>query len=212
MPIPSQSHEDLRPRQLVRDRVYTEIRDAILTGVLLPGERLEEAGLREWLGVSSTPIRQALQTLAVEGFVETAPQSYTAVTTPHPEQARENLQTIGVLLSGMSILTLPALDAGQLARLATLAGAAAVRNRPGDGRTAVEAYFGALFELCPNTVLTRLAMQAGMSLAYQLTVAHHALDAELSGLSDGFRALQEALAANDVETAEAATRRIFLLP
>jgi len=211
MPIPVPPHNESAPRQLVRDRVYAEIRRAILTGVLLPGERLDEAKLRDWLGASSTPIREALQTLAIEGYVETVPQSYTAVTVPRPEHARDNLQTIGVLLSGMSLLTLPSTNAEQRSRLSTLAGVVVDGLGSGSGRAAIEAYFGALLELCPNSVLNQLAIDAGTSLAYQLTVAHDNLRGELSQLADSFATLRDALDADDLVAAESATRRIFLL-
>lgn len=211
MPIPPSPHPTRAPRRLVRDRVYAQIREAILTGVLLPGERLDEAKLREWLGVSSTPIREALHTLAVEGYVDSAPQSYTAVAPPQPERARENFQTIGVLLCGMSLLTLPVTTVEQRTRLASLADAAVPGRRNGSDRPAIEAYFEALVEMCPNPALVQLAIDAGTSLAYQLTVSHERLDGDLSPLADGFETLRDALVANDLARAECATRRIFLL-
>ncbi|WP_330208356.1 MULTISPECIES: GntR family transcriptional regulator [unclassified Pseudomonas] len=46
-----------------------EIRELILRGQLAPGQRVTEAGLAELLGVSRTPVRQALPTLAQEGYL-----------------------------------------------------------------------------------------------------------------------------------------------
>lgn len=48
------------------------LRALILSGELAPGERLTESGLADRLGLSRTPIRNALPALAVEGFLEPA--------------------------------------------------------------------------------------------------------------------------------------------
>jgi DNA-binding GntR family transcriptional regulator len=50
--------------------VTDQIRFAILSGTLIPGEELREQALAHWLGVSATPVRVALARLAGEGMVE----------------------------------------------------------------------------------------------------------------------------------------------
>lgn len=52
------------------DRVYRELRQAILLGELAAGVRLREADLAESLGVSRTPVREALRRLGAEGLAE----------------------------------------------------------------------------------------------------------------------------------------------
>jgi DNA-binding GntR family transcriptional regulator len=51
------------------DRVYTEIRRMAMDFRFLPGERLNEAVLAKELGVSRTPLREALNRLSAEGFL-----------------------------------------------------------------------------------------------------------------------------------------------
>ncbi len=58
----------------LRDVVFNTLRDAILTGKLSPGERLMENHLAEQLGVSRTPIREALRMLEQEKLVELVPR------------------------------------------------------------------------------------------------------------------------------------------
>lgn len=58
----------------LRDVVFNTLRDAILTGKLVPGERLMENQLAEKLGVSRTPIREALRMLEIENLVELVPR------------------------------------------------------------------------------------------------------------------------------------------
>ncbi len=58
----------------LRDVVFNTLRDAILTEKLQPGERLMENQLAEKLGVSRTPIREALRMLELENLVELTPR------------------------------------------------------------------------------------------------------------------------------------------
>ena len=58
----------------LRDVVFNTLRDAILTGKLVPGERLMENQLAEKLGASRTPVREALRMLELENLVELVPR------------------------------------------------------------------------------------------------------------------------------------------
>lgn len=58
----------------LRDVVFNTLRQAILTGELKPGERLMEIHLADRLGVSRTPIREAIRKLELEGLVIMIPR------------------------------------------------------------------------------------------------------------------------------------------
>ena len=58
----------------LRDVVFNTLRRAILTGQLKPGERLMEVHLANKLGVSRTPIREAIRKLELEGLVIMIPR------------------------------------------------------------------------------------------------------------------------------------------
>ena len=58
----------------LRDVVFNTLRKAILTGQLKPGERLMEVHLADRLGVSRTPIREAIRKLELEGLVTMIPR------------------------------------------------------------------------------------------------------------------------------------------
>lgn len=58
----------------LRDVVFNTLRQAILTGELKPGERLMEIHLADRLGVSRTPIREAMRKLELEGLVVMIPR------------------------------------------------------------------------------------------------------------------------------------------
>ena len=59
--------------QSVVDHVYSALRERILSGELPRGTKLRQASLAEELGVSRTPLREALRRLATEGLVEFSP-------------------------------------------------------------------------------------------------------------------------------------------
>lgn len=65
---------DLNEYLPLRDLVFNALRDAILKGELIPGERLLENKLAERMGVSRTPIREAIRKLELEGLVTMIPR------------------------------------------------------------------------------------------------------------------------------------------
>ena len=77
MPLPT--HAAKLPRAKARDEVYIQLRDWIVQGALGPGEALRDQDIAARLGVSRTPVREALLRLEVEGFVETAHNRWTRV-------------------------------------------------------------------------------------------------------------------------------------
>ena len=89
MPISAEKLNTQPARHLVADR----IRESILDGSLVPGERLVERKLADTLGVSQSAIREALIQLELEGHVTKKPNSATYVT--HLSQ-RELENTIAV--------------------------------------------------------------------------------------------------------------------
>lgn len=73
LPIKLDSYKPLR------EVVSETLRDAIVAGTLKPGERLMEIQLAEELGVSRTPVREAIRKLELEGFVIMIPRRGTYV-------------------------------------------------------------------------------------------------------------------------------------
>jgi GntR family transcriptional regulator, vanillate catabolism transcriptional regulator len=77
--------------------VALRIREMILRGELRPGERLAEIGLAERLGVSRTPIRQALPALAREGLLAAAGRRGYVVRSFSPDDVLDAIETRGLL-------------------------------------------------------------------------------------------------------------------
>ncbi len=72
-------HQDKLQRTFVREEAYLILRDQIVEGRLEPGRKLRDKELAEQLGVSRTPIREALLRLEEEGLVQTKPNCSTLV-------------------------------------------------------------------------------------------------------------------------------------
>ncbi len=76
----------------LRDVVFNTLRQAILKGELKPGERLMEIQLAELLGVSRTPIREAIRKLELEGLVLMIPRKGAEVAKISEKSLRDVLE------------------------------------------------------------------------------------------------------------------------
>ena len=86
MPVP-----EIAPvsRVCLRDAAYERLRDWILDGTLAPDEQLRDEALAEALGMSRTPVREALQRLEDDGLVVTTATRRSFVSPVTLTQARE---------------------------------------------------------------------------------------------------------------------------
>lgn len=84
-------------RQRLHDIVIDHLRGSITEGVLAPGTKLNERELCETLGISRTPLREALKVLAVEGLIEINPNRGASVARMSELEIRETFE----LMSGI---------------------------------------------------------------------------------------------------------------
>lgn len=84
-------------RHLLRDDVYRRLRDAIVDGTFAPGEQLKDLELAEWLGVSRTPVREALLRLAQGGLVVAQPGRSTTVSTLDDREVRDARDVVAAM-------------------------------------------------------------------------------------------------------------------
>ena len=93
MPVPKSTVEN-SPRKLLRDVVLEKMLAAIQDGTLQAGERLNDDELVQWLGVSRTPIREAIAKLVDYGMVEMEANRYTRVATPTRKEYDDAYQVL----------------------------------------------------------------------------------------------------------------------
>jgi len=72
-----------------KDFAYESIKQAIISGKLVPGDRLREADIAEQMGISRGPVREAFSRLSQEGLIYSHPYRETVVAEMNPEQIEE---------------------------------------------------------------------------------------------------------------------------
>ncbi len=68
------SLKPIAPPKTLKEMAYASIKEAILTGGMKPNEIYSEPSLSEMLNISRTPVREALQDLVIEGYVQALPK------------------------------------------------------------------------------------------------------------------------------------------
>ena len=91
--------DSLKPinQSVLRNDVFKQVKKAILQGIFPAGERLSEASLAKKLGVSRTPVREALHRLEMEGLVDTVPRRGTFVKELAFDQLEEIYRVRGLI-------------------------------------------------------------------------------------------------------------------
>lgn len=112
---------------------YATLRDAIIAGSLAPDERLYESRIAEQLGISRTPVREALAMLEMEGFVLSAPNRGSVVRRIRPAEVRDTFAVRLVLEGHAARIAAGRIDEASLAELERLQ--AEMDQRLATGRT-----------------------------------------------------------------------------
>ena len=198
--------EDLLPQLDAISRaelVATAIERAILRGDLRAGERLAERDLAERLGVSKTPVREALKVLARRGLVVSHPYRGTQVRTIRPEEAR-NIYEVRLLLEPEAVrLATPLHDAESLRACRDAlreAGAAAERGEMADLSLANRRFHRALYAPCPNDLLVALVEDVQDQVA-MISVSAWRREATWTNEADEHEAILRAVESHDAESA-----------
>ena len=136
VPVPAQT---IAPRPLLRDDVFSRLRTAIIDGTFAPDEQLRDTDLATWLGVSRTPVREALLELARAGLVRTTPGRSTVVA-PLDAQAVRHAQAVVAALHALAVrLAVPRLSADDIERMRQLNAEFTTAHATGDTDAALRA-------------------------------------------------------------------------
>jgi DNA-binding GntR family transcriptional regulator len=195
-------------RSPVRPQVYTVLRDAILTSELEPGAALSESDLAARLGVSRTPVREALISLTGEGLIEIYPQLGTFVSKIRGSEVSQ-LQFIRQTLECASIrLTADRISDERVSEL---------RQVLEEQRRFAERSDYPAFHSVDDVLHRRMAEIAGLPKIWEVVqAAKMHLDrlrrlslpvpSQMSRLIDEHQAVVDALAARNANAAEQALR------
>ncbi|MCE5282763.1 MAG: GntR family transcriptional regulator, partial [Deltaproteobacteria bacterium] len=99
---PPQSSKPKRNGLSVREKTYEYLKSSILSGRFTPGERLTEEHLAEELGISRTPVREALHKLEQDGLIEPLETRGFCIPSDSPEEI-EDLFELRTVLEGYTL-------------------------------------------------------------------------------------------------------------
>ena len=192
----------------LRELVFENIRQAIVKGIFAPGERLMEIQLADDLGVSRTPVREAIRKLELEGFEVMIPRRGTYVANLSIKDINDVYEiriSLDVLAAGLAAERIEPEELEELNRL-LLEISEAARTGPMDKIVRLDtAFHDVLYKASRNdrlrNIINNLREQItgirGTSMRYP---------GRLADTLEEHRALVDSIAARDSERAQAAAR------
>lgn len=185
----------------LRDVVFNTLRDAILTGKLLPGERLMENQLADKLGVSRTPVREALRMLELEHLVELVPRKGAQVLDMSEKDIVDILEVRSALEGLATSLACKKMSRDDLQRLKAQEAdfEQAVAERDVERFVEIdETFHDAIFEATENTKLIQMFKNLRIQL-YRYRMAHAKQDMAMSTIVAHHRSIIRAIENRDAE-------------
>jgi DNA-binding GntR family transcriptional regulator len=123
MPSPQESIHAKLPkvtRLRLHDTVVEHLRNFIVEGTLTPGTKLNERELCEALGISRTPLREAIKVLAVEGLVDITPNHGASVAKMTEFEIRETFELMSGLEAFSGLLACERITPDEIANIKAL--------------------------------------------------------------------------------------------
>jgi DNA-binding GntR family transcriptional regulator len=161
MPIPIRTPQTAQ-RSLMWQDAYQVLTEAIVRGDLAPGEQVRDSEIAERLGLSRTPVREAMSRLVDVGLIESKVGAYTRVTSLNRKDAEASLAVLKALDQLAVREGLQRLDAKSRQAMEKANRDFVKAVEQGSAWRALEAddrFHGVLVELADNPLLTRLMTQ-----------------------------------------------------
>jgi DNA-binding GntR family transcriptional regulator len=195
--------------QTLREKILETIRDAILKGTLVPGEKVAEPELAERFGISRTPIREAFRQLESEGYLTVIPRKGAVVTSLSERDIQEFYSIKSILEGYAARIAAERLSERDLERLETINERLAQLAREGDVKTffRVHSEFHELFiRAAGNDKLLELINQLLLKFN-RLRMASLSLPGRMEISVQEHRKIIEAFKERDGEKADGLVRR-----
>lgn len=212
--VPEQQNRKV-VRHSVRGQVLDALRAALVEGELAPGEIYSGPALGERFGVSATPVREAMQQLALQGVVECLPNRGFRVLTRTPAQMAELAEVRALLEVPVMLRLARTLPPGAWAALGPVAAQAAEAAAAGDlvrYADADRAFHRAVLALAGNGQLLLVADDLHRRFQWPLPGPRSPRRTDLVADAAEHVALIGALTTGDLPLAESLTRTHFAHP
>jgi DNA-binding GntR family transcriptional regulator len=196
--------------RLLREVAYERLKDAIRYAGLQPGQPLPESHLSRILGISRTPVREALQQLAQEGLVQIIPGRVVTVAAHSVQEVLNVVHLRSLLETELVRLAAETISDEELEQLweslAEMEAAVESDDREGWSK-ADTGYHETLGRACPNELLSEMTLQMRNRVHHLAVVDSQTNPARLAACTLEHREIVEAIAARDPQAAEKAMRR-----
>ena len=192
----------------LRDVVFNTLRKAILTGELKPGERLMEIHLANRLGVSRTPIREAIRKLELEGLVTMIPRRGAEVAQITEKSMKDVLEVRRALDALCAELACDRISEEEMGKLEEACAGFEKATRTGD-TTAIAKAVVALHDIIVAATGNRRLVQLVNNLAeqmYRYRFEYIKDESQHERLVEEHRIIYESIRAKDREAAAAAAK------
>ena len=195
--------------RLLREVAYERLKDAIRHANLPPGEPLSENRISRMLGISRTPVREALQMLAQEGLVEIIPGRAVRIANRSFKAVVDVLYIRSLLEPGLVRLATENATPEQMDRLwecmATMEQAVRDEDRRAWAR-ADALWHETMSAACPNDLLGEMTLQMHNRIHRYSSIDNELKIEQLRKGTAEHRAIMEAMRAQDADAAEQAMR------
>lgn len=192
MPVPMLNERAIANRRLLRDDVFERLLDAIIDGTLEPGERLRDEDLGAWLGVSRTPIREAITRLVDMGLVDMEPNRYTRVSTIDFDRYLSAHRVVSTLFGLAAELAMPKISEKSITAISTACAEVFEYSHESEAREQVSACWTALALLpaeTENPTLIRSIDELGPDLRrVSLFIWPHMEESDVKNFFNGYSA------------------------
>lgn len=190
--------------RLLRQVAYDRLQEAIRHADLEPGDPLSETRISKALGISRTPVREALQQLAQEGLVQIIPGRAITVAAPSIQEVLEVVHVRELLepeLIRLAAEALP-LEAREILQscIQEMERAARAGDRAGWSK-ADSIFHETLSNFCPNRLLGQLVFQA-RNRVHSTAIDEQTTDSRIIECTAEHKQVVEAIINHDPETAE----------
>lgn len=203
MPLPSDI--GALPLTNARQATYNFLLDAIVFGPLEPGEPLRDLAIAQLLGVSRTPVREALLQLSEEGLVDIQAGRRTRVAPLRFDRAAELYAIAGVLDGLAAELAARAMSASTLAQLDALVDRMSRTTDPGELQILDEQFHGTYQAAAGNQALGQMLRSITVELRRYDRVGFRNPTIAATATTE-HRAIFDALLARDASRASAQAR------
>ncbi len=197
------------PKESLTDKAYSRIKAWIIDFQLKPGSHLSVQDLAEALGISRTPVREALQQLAQEGLIQVIPGRAVTVAAPSVRSVMDVVHLRLLLEPELVRLATETIGDDEIERLSATVDKMNVACQEGDQLSWSRAdtdFHDILGDACPNRLLAEVVIQMRNRAHHLANIDSQTNPARLTQCTVEHRLIADCISARDAEGASKATR------